>query len=317
MLIPRTARSEARVLRQRGLAEDLVAEAGEFALVLDAEENRFSVARPERPVRRHGGVRRAGARWGGAAVSGEIGGKAEPLAERFEHRDVECRALIGRGAPEKRREDPGERIHAGSDIGDRNARLRRGFRRAGHRKHAGLALHEEVIRALGAVGAVLAVAGNGAPDQAGVPRAQFLGAQPEPGRGTGRKVLDEDVRLSDELCEDRLCFRVLGVERQAFLRPVDPDEVRRKSFDRGVVAARSVANARALDLDHARAEFRELPRGERRRDDLLQSDDRDSRQRKDRLTQSRSSCRTTRCLRTASTTFRPAPQGRHRSACRC
>ena len=46
-----------------------------------------------------------------------------------------------------------------------------------------------------------------------------------------------------------------------------------------VVGAREVAAARALDLDHARAEVGELARAERRRDRVFQRDDGDAIQR--------------------------------------
>ena len=66
--------------------------------------------------------------------------------------------------------------------------------------------------------------------------------------------------------------RMLHVERQAFLGAVGPDEMRGQALHRAVVAARGVADAGALDLDHARAELGELARGERPGDDLLERD---------------------------------------------
>ena len=68
-------------------------------------------------------------------------------------------------------------------------------------------------------------------------------------------------------------FRPLEIERQRFLRPVDPDEVTGQALDRAVVAAREVAAARPLDLDDPRAEIGELAAGKRRGHRLLDRDD--------------------------------------------
>ena len=86
---------EARIGGKLRLFQDGGAEARPFALVLDAEEHGLAVADRERPVGMDGGVRGAGARRRGAAVGGEVGGIAHPLAQRLEHRDVEGRAFAG------------------------------------------------------------------------------------------------------------------------------------------------------------------------------------------------------------------------------
>src|SRR5690606_34290129 len=96
--------------------------------------------------------------------------------------------------------------------------------------------------------------------------------QPEARRRAGREVLDQHVGARDERIEDRPGLRVLHVERQALLGAVGPDEMRRLPAHALVVAAREVAAARALDLDHARAEVGELARAVRRRDCVLQGD---------------------------------------------
>ena len=99
----------------------------------------------------------------------------------------------------------------------------------------------------------------------------------QPRRRAGREVLHDDVGLvDDEALEDRLRFRMLDVEREAFLRAVGPDEVRREAADALVVGAREVADAGSLDLDHARAEVGELARRERRGDRVLERDDGDA-----------------------------------------
>jgi hypothetical protein len=79
-----------------------------------------------------------------------------------------------------------------------------------------------------------------------------------------------------------LRLRMLDVEREALLRAIGPDEMRRETVDALVVAAREIADAGPLDLDHPRAEIGELARGERRGDRVLERDDGDSFQRSHR-----------------------------------
>ncbi len=79
------------VIFQSRTQKDPVAKALELPLVLNRQEHRAAVARPERAVGNDGGVVRAGALRRFAAVGGEIGREAHPLAERFEHGDVERR----------------------------------------------------------------------------------------------------------------------------------------------------------------------------------------------------------------------------------
>src|SRR6185503_6020035 len=94
----------------------------------------------------------------------------------------------------------------------------------------------------------------------------------------------DDVRmLDDQPLEDRLPLLVLDVERQALLRPVGPDEVRREAHDTLVVRAREIAHAGPLDLDDARTEVGKLPRAERRGDRMLERDDGDAIERSHRL----------------------------------
>ena len=104
--------------------------------------------------------------------------------------------------------------------------------------------------------------------------------KPEARRGAGCEVLHDDVGLlAHQRFEYRLRFRVLHIQREAFLRAVGPDEMRREAAHALVVAAREVAHAGPLDLDHPRAEIRKLPRGERRGDRVLEGDDGDAAQR--------------------------------------
>src|SRR5436190_17151365 len=95
---------------------------------------------------------------------------------------------------------------------------------------------------------------------------------------------------------------MLHVERQALLRAVGPDEVRRESTHAFVVAPSEIAAARSLDLDDARAEIGELTGAERTRDGVLERDDLDAFERKEPSSRSRFA---TSPLRGASALGRP------------
>ncbi len=155
----------ARVLRQRRVAEHRLAEARELGLVLHGEEYGLAAARAVGAVRGDGGVECARARRRAAAVVGEVGGKAHPFAQRLEHGDVQGRAFASLRAAHQRGEDGGEGVHAGGDVGHRDARLRRCIWRAGDRKQPRLALHQQVVGLLRSVGAGRPVAGDAAPDE--------------------------------------------------------------------------------------------------------------------------------------------------------
>src|SRR5699024_8429944 len=66
------------------------------------------------------------------------------------------------------------------------------------------------------------------------------------------------------------------VQRQAFLGAIGPDEVRGQAVDALIVGAREIADAGALDLDHAGALVGELTGTKRCRDRLFQRNDGDA-----------------------------------------
>ena len=105
-------------------------------------------------------------------------------------------------ALEQRREDAAVRVHAGRDIGNRAAGLRRLVGRAGNRKEAGLALDQQVVGLLVAIGAVFAVARNVADDSRGCERAasrtRVQGAPRRRGPGSERTR-----RRARRVAEDR------------------------------------------------------------------------------------------------------------------
>ena len=101
-------------------------------------------------------------------------------------------------------------------------------------------------------------------------RAQRCVVETEALRCTRCQVLNEHVGLADQSAENLGDLGILHVERHAFLRAVEPYEIRRLPVDRLIVIAREVTDLRPLDLDHARTEIRELTRCERRSDRLLE-----------------------------------------------
>ena len=107
-------------------------------------------------------------------------------------------------------------------------------------------------------------------------RAQVGRRRAEAIRRAGRQVLHEHVGALEEPRQHRLRGGLLEIERQRFLRAIEPDEVARQSADGLVVAAREVPAVGPLDLDHARAEVGELARRERRGDRLLDRHDGDA-----------------------------------------
>jgi hypothetical protein len=83
-----------------------------------------------------------------------------------------------------------------------------------------------------------------------------------------------DTSTGGNRAEQRPVGRVLDVEHDGLLAPVQPDKVRRLPEHGPVVAAGEVT-ARPFDLDDPRAQVGELPGGERRGDRLLKRDDGD------------------------------------------
>src|SRR5262245_56038924 len=118
---------------------------------------------------------------------------------------------------------------------------------AGHRKQAGLALHQQVVGLLRCVRTGRSVAGNTAPDEPGMACAQLRGAESKPVRGARREVLHEDVGTLDEPRQDLLRVAMLYIERETFLRAIDPDEMRGEPVDGVIVMPRRIAGVGPLD----------------------------------------------------------------------
>jgi hypothetical protein len=134
----------------------------------------------------------------------------------------------------------------------------------GHADHAALRLHDEVHRGAIAIRPGLAKAGDGAVDDRRVPRAHGLVVDAELPYRAHAVVLDQHVRAIGQAQEQLLAFRVLQIQLDALLVPVQVDEVRRVASVEGrPPGTRDVPRAGRLHLDHAGAEVAEQGRGER------------------------------------------------------
>ena len=272
---------EARVGGELRVLQHLVAEDLPLALVLQAQHHRATVAHGERAVGVDGGVAGAGARRRRGALEGVVHGKAHPFAQRFEHGHVDVAALARLAAQQQRRQDAGVGVHAGGDVGDGAAGLAGCLGRAGDRQETGLALDQQVVRLLVAVGAVVAVAGDVADDQLRVPGVQRFERQAHARGGAGRQVLQQHIGAGQQIHQRGQGVGILQVEREAFLAAVGPHEVRGLTVHAGVVGTREVAHARPLHLDDTRAQVGQLAAGKGRGDGVLERDDGDAVKRPD------------------------------------
>ena len=160
-----------------------------------------------------------------AAVGTVVQGIPHPLAQRLEHRHLD-RGTLTRTMPHQQGgQDAGVRIHPGRDIGNRDTHFDRLVRCARDRQQSGLRLHQQVICLPVSVGTTRAIAGDPAYDQPRMCLTQRGGRQPEPLGGARGKILHEDVATVEQATEHLAGIGMLDIERQRFLRPVQPDEV--------------------------------------------------------------------------------------------
>src|SRR5262245_64763283 len=132
-------------------------------------------------------------------------------------------AGAGFGAVRERGANGDARVHAGDQIGDRDAGLLRPAARAvvalaGDAHQAAHALdHEVVARALAPRPGV-AETGDRAVDQAGIERAQLRVAEAVALEVAELEVLEQHVAARGELARDRLPLRLRKVQSERLLR---------------------------------------------------------------------------------------------------
>ena len=265
-------RAEARVGRKAGLAQHPGAQARPFALILDRQDHRLVVGAGEGAVGRDRGVHQADPlRWLGPVARLQIG-HVHPVGERMEQRHLNSAPLARAFARVEGLEYGGVGGRAGGDVGDRDADAHGVVRRSVDREQAALALDQQVIGLVIAIGAVLAIAGDGAVNQTRMARSQRLRAQVQALRRAGRQILQEDVRLCGHRLDQSEIFGLLEVKPHRLLAAVQPDEIGAFAFDQVIVRASEIALG-AFDLDHPGAGVGQPARRERRGDRLFQRHD--------------------------------------------
>ena len=273
VLDARSIRPESLVVGERGLAEHAGAEAGPLARVLNADHHLTAVAGPERSVRCDRRVIGPAPGRRRSAVPRIVRRGLHPFAQRVEQRHVHGCPAAGRRAGEERGQDAGVRVHAGGDIRDGNASLGGMFFGPGDGKQSDLALNQQVVRLLVRIGARRSITGKRADNQLRITRPEMAGTRPETIRRARGKILDEDVRAIEQPRQDLRAFRSFEIQRQRFLRAIQPDEIARHPSDGRVVAASEVAAIGPLDFDDAGAQVGKVTRRQWRRDSLLERDD--------------------------------------------
>ena len=196
-----------------------------------------------------------------------------PVGHDVEHRNPDIGALAGAAARNQRFEDGGMRGGAGRDIDDGNADPRRPFRAAGDRGEPALGLDQQVIGLAIGVGAVVAIARNGAADQRRIVLAQAVPAKSRacPSSRVSGSAAARPRRRSALPASARPSLVARSIDHR-ILAAVEPDEIAALALRRGVIAAGEIALG-TFDLDHMRAGIRQ-PRGaEWRGDRLFDGDD--------------------------------------------
>src|SRR5262249_22958498 len=172
-----------------------------------------------------------------------------------------------------RRGDGEARVHAGDDVGDRDADLLRPAARelvalAGDAHEATHALEDEIVAGALGEGAVLPEAGDRAVDDERVELPDLIVPEAIPREVANLVVLDQDVAFGRERAHESLSGRLGEVDRDRLLAAVDGEVIGRLArFLPGRIlepgwppAARVVAGPRPLDLDHLGAEVGEILR---------------------------------------------------------
>src|SRR5215470_3694343 len=217
--IPRVVRE---VRPADGGAEDLP------QLLAAHSEREIACLGPERLVGQECLVRRAHGL--GRLAVGQIAAdhRAQQRELAFQHGHVDGLAAARPLLHAKGEHDPVGRVHARRHVCDRRPAadaVRAGLPRDGD--HATLCLEDQVERGAVAIGPVLAEAGHGAIDDAGVPLPGLLVAQAQALERARAVILQHDVRALHELEEELLALRALEIDLDALLVAMQAHEIRR------------------------------------------------------------------------------------------
>src|SRR4030095_4851249 len=150
------------------------------------------------------------------------------------------------------------------EIGDRDASACTASARfAGNADHAALSLEYEVERGAVAVWAVLAESRDRAIDDARVAFARRFVSESKASERADAIVFQHDVAFFDQAEKQFLAFRALEIDDDPPLVSMQAHEVGGfAARQRDAPAARNVACARRLELDHLRAEIGKHRRAE-------------------------------------------------------
>src|SRR5215510_8464876 len=254
VLHPIRVRPVARVVGKLGPADGRAEDPPQ--LLAAHGEGEIARLRPERLV---GEERLVGGAHGlGYLAVGEIaadhGAQERELA--FQHGHVDGLAASRPLLHAQGQHDAVGRVHPRRHVRDgRAAADAVGAGLAGDADHAALRLKNQIEGGTVSVGPVLAKAGYGAVDDAGVPLARHLVAQPQALESARAVVLEHDVRALHEPKEEILAPHVLEVDLDALLVPMQAHEVRRLPAGQWrAPRARDVARALGLEFDQLRAE---------------------------------------------------------------
>ena len=143
---------------------------------------------------------------------------------------------------------------------------------AGDRGQPALGLDQEVIGLAVRIGAVVAIAGDGAADQRRIILAQALQREAELVHRAGLEVLQQHVGAGDQLFQRGAAFLGGEIDHHGILAAVEPDEIAALALGRGVIAAGEIALG-PLHLDDMGAGIRQPRRAERRGDRLFDGND--------------------------------------------
>ncbi len=207
----------------------------------------------------------------------------QPVGHHVEHRNPDIGALAGASPRDQGFENGGMRGGAGGDIDHGNADPRRSLRSAGDRGQPALGLDQQIIGLAVGVGAVVAIAGNGAADQFWVIFSQALQREAELVHRSRLEILQQHIRAGDQRFERGAAFLGREVDDGGILAAVEPDEVAALSLGRGIVAAGKVA-FRPLHLDDMGAGIRQPRAAEGGGDRLFDGNDGQSLKRQHVLT---------------------------------
>ncbi|MNS54088.1 hypothetical protein D3C72_868680 [compost metagenome] len=194
------------------------------------------------------------------------------------HRHGHLLALAGLVAADQRGEDADGQVHAGVGIAQRRGgHRRRAIPEAGGRGSATRALRHVLVDLQVFIVVAVAEALDRSHDHL---RVQLVDALPRETHAVQRaraEVLDQHVRFADQLLQDLLAFRLLGVQRERALVAVEHGEVQRVDIrDVAQLGARDIARTGALHLDDVCAEPRQQLRARGAGLDVREVDDLDA-----------------------------------------